>query len=197
LPEEIQTAFDCRLRWRVLLESSIRQIEMNGSTVNALQKSVVQVSRDSLPNLETLLKASLHSRGQSAQTKHIKEAERSHHRYNTDDSKQCRLVKRRKDDKASFCAGLIPNAVIVAGDHVKAVIARWQVGVKSLPPILWILPVRIMSLEFVAKADFLGSDKAKCRVIDFNISRMWRKSKVLAWDVLPPVSDDLLHLNRR
>src|SRR5208282_6363419 len=122
---------------------------------------------DSFPHLEPLLKASLHGGGQTAQAKHIKEAERPRHSHNTEDSKQRRLVKRRKDDKANFCAGHIPNAVIVAGDHVKAVIPRWQVGVKSLAAILRILPARVVSLKLVPKAHFLRSDEAERRVIDF------------------------------
>src|SRR5208283_24330 len=60
LPEEIQTAFHCWLRWRVLLKPTIRQVKMNGCAVDSLQKRVVQVSCNSLPLFEPFLKPRLH-----------------------------------------------------------------------------------------------------------------------------------------
>src|SRR5208282_5823504 len=56
---------------------------------------------------------------------------------------------------------LVPDAVIVARDHAKAVICRRKIGVERLTACSRILPFRVVTFQFVAKAHLLRSYEAQ------------------------------------
>src|ERR1700690_886316 len=78
------------------------------------------------------------------------------------------------------CAFLVPDAVVVAREHAKAVISRTKIGVERLTPCSWILPFRIATLQLVAKAHFLRSYEAQRRIVNFEITSQGRKTKAIS-----------------
>ena len=61
------------------------------------------------------------------------------------------LVIRRGDGEIEGCAGLIPHAAVVAGDHAEAVVARRKIRIECLPAIAHVLPFAIVAFQHVAK----------------------------------------------
>ena len=52
-----------------------------------------------------------------------------------------RLIKSGLDDHAQTGPSLVPNAVVVAGDHAKTIVPRRQMGIERLAPGAGILPI--------------------------------------------------------
>jgi hypothetical protein len=88
--------------------------------------------------------------------------------------KRPRLVPGRGDDEVERRALFVPDAVIVRGDHVEAVRARPQVGVKRLTPASRFLPRVFPAFQPVSKPYFLRRDEAESRVIDLEVSSQGR-----------------------
>src|ERR1700722_1839185 len=51
------------------------------------------------------------------------------------------LIESRFDNQAKTGSSLIPYPIVVARDHAKAIVPRWQVGVERLPPGAGVLPI--------------------------------------------------------
>src|ERR1700691_1328634 len=90
-----------------------------------------------------------------------------------------RLIPGRRDTKVQRCAFFVPEAVVIAGDHAEAVVAGTKIIIKSLASSTSILPLLIVTLEFVSKANSAWNRETQRRVIDFQFSRQRRKLKVL------------------
>src|SRR5580658_9262908 len=88
-----------------------------------------------------------------------------------------RLIPRRRDTKVQGCAFFVPEAVVIAGDHAKAVFPRTKIAVESLTPRSRFLPSRIAPFQFVTKTHFLRHDEAQRGVVDLEITRERRKTK--------------------
>jgi hypothetical protein len=63
------------------------------------------------------------------------------------------LVIRWRDSEIPDCAGLIPNAVVIRGHDVEAVLFWPEIVVVGLPARSHILPIRVLAFEFVAEQD--------------------------------------------
>src|ERR1700689_1234170 len=81
-----------------------------------------------------------------------------------------RLIPGRRDTKVQRCAFFVPEAVVIAGDHAKAVFSRVKVSVESLPPRSRFLPSCISAFHFVTEANLLGHRKAQRGVVDLEIT---------------------------
>src|SRR5579863_5995282 len=80
------------------------------------------------------------------------------------------LVIRRGYREFERVAALVPYATIVAGNHAKAISARWQIGIERLAAIADVPPIAIKPFQFVAKENLLRYDKAECGVVDFQFA---------------------------
>src|SRR5580700_9243592 len=92
---------------------------------------------------------------------------------------------------------LVPNAVIVASDHVKPIRSWAKIRIKSLPPGSRFLPVRIAALQHVPKADLLGNGKTQRGIVNLHIARAGRETNVALQRIAFAVGYDLFHVNRR
>src|SRR5271154_7034297 len=59
-----------------------------------------------------------------------------------------RLVPGGRDDEVQTRTLFIPDSVVIAGDHVKSVLARRKVRIESLSPCAGALPVGVDAFEF-------------------------------------------------
>src|SRR5579872_5488804 len=84
------------------------------------------------------------------------------------------LIKRGLNGELAQSAGLVPNAVIVAGCDAKSVRIRGQVRVHCLAAYTGFLPSFVESIEHVTEPDFLGSGEAQRRVVDLQFLRSRR-----------------------
>src|SRR6202142_4136866 len=84
------------------------------------------------------------------------------------------------DAEGQSCAFLVPDAVVVARDHTKAVIARTKIGVERLSPYSMILPFLIATPQLVSKAYLLRSYEAQRRIVNFEITSQGRKAKAIS-----------------
>src|SRR6185295_8094534 len=71
-----------------------------------------------------------------------------------------RLIEKRLQIQTECGAGFVPNAIVVAGNHPKAVIPGAQISVISNAPRAAVNPILVEAFQFVLKLYFLGSDKA-------------------------------------
>src|SRR5438045_2022075 len=75
-----------------------------------------------------------------------------------------RLVERRQHIKMQHCSGFIPDSVVVTRDHTELIGSRIEVGVESLPACSCILPLFVLPLKLVAKANPLGDGETSSRI---------------------------------
>ena len=54
---------------------------------------------------------------------------------------------------------------------MEPVVAGAQIAVKSLAPGLRVLPLSIVTVQFVTEPHFLRNDKAQSRIVDLEITR--------------------------
>src|SRR5258708_35338274 len=71
------------------------------------------------------------------------------------------LVVRRSNGKIQECSGLIPDAVIIAGDYAKLVFPRAQPRIERLPTRVSVLPVVIDPGYLVPKSTGLRNRKTQ------------------------------------
>ena len=80
-----------------------------------------------------------------------------------------RVVERRADDDGERDAGLIPDAVVIGGDHLEAIAAARHVRVVGDAARARFDPVAIVAFEPVAEADALRHRVAQRRVVEFEL----------------------------
>src|SRR5580700_2470133 len=89
----------------------------------------------------------------------IKEVQQHQQSSRARQTEPIRLVPGRRDTKVQRCAFFVPEAVVIAGDHAKAVFPRTKIAVESLTPRSRFLPSRIAPFQFVTKCTFCGTTK--------------------------------------
>src|SRR5580704_1632027 len=69
--------------------------------------------------------------------------------------KPLRLIKSRRNHDLRNRAGLIPDAVVIRRDHMKAETTRWKLGVRCEAACSAILPILVVPFQLVAEANAL------------------------------------------
>ena len=119
--------------------------------MKTLQQGVMQFPRDALAFPETRIHGRPYSLGGLPQPHLIKQVQECHCREHAESEEPLRLVKGRSDIEVQHSAVLVPNPIIVAGDHVKSKTPWRQTGIESLPSRSSILPFFIDAIEHVAE----------------------------------------------
>jgi hypothetical protein len=74
-----------------------------------------------------------------------------------------------RDVEIERCPGLVPNAVVIAGNYMELVRSRAKLGVVRLTACAYVLPFVIDAIQLVAKEHALGNGKAQSGVVNFQI----------------------------
>src|SRR6476620_1357592 len=145
-------------------------VKLQDQSLHALQKSIVQVSRDPLTLFESLFHASAHLPRHLTQPQLVDHAEQHEKSDREQHPKPGGLVIGRSDGEIEERAGFIPHAAVVAGHYTKAIVAWRKVGIKRLPAIARVLPFAVVAFQLVAKEYFLRRDETECCVVDLQIA---------------------------
>src|ERR1700678_2167506 len=81
------------------------------------------------------------------------------------------LIEVRLEGEAKARAGLVPDAIVVAGDHLKGVGARRQPGVVGDPAVSRIDPPLIEAIESIFEERTLRYQQAQPRIVKFPLLR--------------------------
>src|SRR5215472_4643405 len=127
------------------------------SDASAFCKSLIEAGADRLSNLS-------HANA-------VNRPYEQHREENAGKLKYLSPIPCRCDTERQHRSLFIPHAIIIRGDHPKAVVTRWKVGVKGLSSAAGILPCIVASFKAVAECDFLRVSEAQCRVINLQVSR--------------------------
>src|SRR6266404_900501 len=149
-------------------------VELQDQSLHALQKSIVQVSRDPLALFESLFHARSHLPRHLTQPQLVDPAEQHEKSDREQHPEPGGLVISRSDGEIEVGAGLVPHAAVIAGDHAETVVARRKIGIEDLPAIAGVLPIAVVAFQLVAKEYFLRRDQTERRVVYFQIARQWR-----------------------
>ncbi len=63
---------------------------------------------------------------------------------------------------------------------MELILSGRQIRIKDLPTALWILPICVVPLKFIAKAHFFRDYQAERRVVDLNVPCPHGKLKALS-----------------
>src|SRR5579863_232036 len=155
----------------------------------------MQIPCDPLPLREPLVHAPAQLQSHLPNSETVCRINKTYETKQTNHFEPNTLRERRWDRKCKLCPTLIPDSVVVACDHTKAIGSRWQVGVKRLPANSRFLPGRVSSFEPVAETHFLRVDETQRSVIDLHIAQPRRKNQSVVGLIWFAVHENFLNLN--
>src|ERR1700678_903387 len=132
-----------------------RSLKQKRQPLKALQKRVMQLAGDSCAFRESFLELRIQTISHLSHSITIRHPGQTRGGGHAEKEKPFRLVKRGKDIEVERGSLLVPDVIVVTCDHAEAVVARTEIGIKSLSPGSGFLPNCVAALEFVAKADLL------------------------------------------
>src|SRR6266536_4251428 len=141
-------------------------VELQDQSLHALQKSIVQISSDSLALFESLFHACSHLSRHLTQPQLVDHAEQHEKSYREQHPEPGGLVIGRSDGEIEVSAGLVPHAAVVARDHAEAVVAGRKIGIEGLPAIAGVLPIAVVTFQHVAKEYLCRRDETEGRIVD-------------------------------
>src|SRR5258708_729328 len=100
----------------------------------------MQVPRHARAFYQSLIEANADGSRDLTQSQLMKRPQKGDSEQTEENSKPVCLIPGRRDYEAQRGTRLIPDAVVVAGDHAKAVSSWAKVTIESLPPSTWLLP---------------------------------------------------------
>ena len=103
-----------------------------------------------------------------------------------------RLIQRGRDREMKRRGAITPDAITVAGDYGKRIVAGRQIRVKSLTARTGIVPIMFIAVESVAELHLLWNQKRRRGVINLQVARVRRELHVAGCRELLSVNDDRL-----
>src|SRR5580658_2228081 len=100
-------------------------------SIETLQQSIVQVSRDPRPLADARFQRHVELPLQMLKTKLIERPQQQNRNSHARNAEPDRLVPGRRDAEVQSCSFFVPDAVVVAGDHSKAIVAGSKPRIKS------------------------------------------------------------------
>src|SRR5215472_14937436 len=120
----------------------------------------MQVSRDSSSLVDACFQSHIELSSESLKTQLINSPRQCEKRSHARDTEPICLEPCGCNGESQRCPSLIPDPVVVRGDHTKAIRTRWEVGVEGLAPGSRVLQIFIAAFELVAESYFLWIDEA-------------------------------------
>src|SRR5215472_18341102 len=119
-------------------------------TLNSLKKCVVQFARNPLSLCQSRPETLVQPDGCLPHPKPIQSPHNPTSRQNAQRPEPRCLIECRCHRKAKCCTRFIPQAIIVARDHVEGVAAGSQICVKRLATALRVLPFVVVTFQSVS-----------------------------------------------
>src|SRR5882724_5587865 len=126
-------------------------VELQDQSLHALQKSIVQISSDSLALFESLFHACSHFPRHLTQPQLVDRAEQHEKSDREQHPEPGGLVIGRSDGEIEISAGFVPYAAVVTSHDAEAIVAGKKIGIEGLPAIAGVLPIGVVAFQLVAK----------------------------------------------
>src|SRR6185369_628267 len=149
-------------------------VELQDQSLHALQKSIVQVSRDPLALFESLFHARAHLPRHLTQPQLVDHAEQHEKSDREQHPEPGGLVIGRSDGEIEVGAGLVPHAAVITSDDAETISAGRKIVIERLPAIADVLPIFIVAFQHVAKLDPLRGNQTERGVVYLQIAYQWR-----------------------
>src|SRR5258707_15091674 len=117
------------------------RVELQDQSLHALQKSIVQVSRDPLALFESLFHARSHLPRHLTQPQLVDHAEQHEKSDREQQPEPGGLVIGRSDGEIEVGAGLVPYAAVVTSHDAEAISAGRKIVIESLAAVAYVLPI--------------------------------------------------------
>ena len=136
------------------------------TALDRLDESVVQLSRQAGAFRQPLVEAGCELRGDPPDVQAVEERERTGERGDDQRAEPRRLVPGRQDRERQGRAGLVPHAVVVAGEDAEAVGAGLEIRVERRAALAHVVPLRFPALQAIAESDAFRNGEAERGVVD-------------------------------
>ena len=103
----------------------------------------------------------------------------------------------RPEIESVKCAGLVPDAIVIAGDDSKCVPSRRNIAVVGRAPAACIDPVFVVTFQFVLELHLLRSKKTKPRVVEGQVSPSGRDFSYSVRIKTTLIDVDIVDMHRR
>src|SRR6266545_3015952 len=123
------------------------RVELQDQSLHALQKSIVQVSRDPLALFESLFHACSHLPRHLTQPQLVDHADQHEKSNREQHPEPGGLVIGRRDREVEVGAGFVPYAAVVTSYYAEAIVAGREVGIKRLSAIAGVLPIAVVAFQ--------------------------------------------------
>src|SRR5215472_19267419 len=167
------------------------------AALNRLQQCVMQVASNASAFCKSLIEAGADLLSNLSDANAVNRPCEQHREENAAQSKYLSLIPCRRDAERQHRSLFIPHAIIIRGDHPKAVLTRRKIGVKGLSSAAGVLPCIVASFKAVAERDFLWVSEAQCRVVNLQVSRAGGKPSIRVPTIGFVLGDDVLNVHRR
>src|SRR5262249_29260107 len=161
-----------RIEW-TRRQQVAHRLEPEQQAMKALQQRIVELLRDPRALVDTFLQTHVEPVRDLANTVLIQRPQQRQRSESQNGFEPYRLKERGRDREVDERAGFVPDAAVVACDHVKAIRAWRKVGIERLAAIANVLPLAIEAFEHVPEANLLGRHEAERRVIDLEVAGQW------------------------
>src|SRR5215470_8742 len=155
----------------------------------------MQVSRDSGSLVDAYFQSHIELSAESLKTQLIKSPRQCEKCSHARDTEPICLEPCGYNGERQRCPSLVPDSVVVACDHPKAIRSRWEVSVEGLTPRSRVLPFLVSAFELVAELYFLWIDETQSSVIDLQVARQRAKRQSVGRLVRFSVCDKFLDLD--
>ena len=145
-----------------------------------MQQRVMQLLSDSGALSQALIEAGVDSRGHLPHPEPVKRRHQEGDRCDAQHKKPARLEPGGRNSQIHGCAFFVPNAIVIAGDHMEFVVAGPKLCVVGLTARAYVLPLVIHAIQLVAKENTLGNVKTQSGIVDLQIVGACGKSKTAA-----------------
>src|SRR5215510_13195259 len=85
----------------------------------------------------------------------------------------------RCDGESQRCPRIVPDPIVVGGDHTKEIRTRSEVRVEGLTADSSVLPIVVAAFELVTESHFLRVDVTQSSVVDLQVARQRGKSQCI------------------
>src|SRR5688500_2483970 len=87
------------------------------------------------------------------------------------------LPKSGNDTNGEDAAGLVPDAVVVGGDHLETIVAGREMRIVRGAARAGVLPIFVQPVEAITEANFFGRAKAQAGVAELNLGAIGRNGE--------------------
>src|SRR5215469_3484052 len=166
------------------------------AALQSLQKSIVQIMRETRPLGYALSKSRTKGAGRLFHSQIVNQPQNKEYGKQARNAERGCLVPGRSDRKGERISFFVPYALVVAGRNKKFVRSRSKVRIRSGATSAAILPFVVVPLKSVTKTDMLRHHKTERRVFNLNVPRKRANARGRSYCHILVVSNQSLDMHR-